>query len=405
MTLTRALFVLSLLPSLAVADTRDDVARHYAPIIYQETNDARKDHFAAFDYDGDWVGTNNLENLGAFPLVGTVYYSVIETTTHWFVQYMPYHPVDWKVTNGHEHDTESMLAVVAKAGGGLGQLQALEMRFHIEWLDYADAGVTNGAGVVRGPIHFDATSGRPAVYSQMVGHGICGGFSPPNFLFPDLALVCDHAAAPHIAQTGLVYSPDLPAVMPTIVSGAATPAGYALVDLRATVWPHIHEIGAGHAFKSAIDYQGARCNQYACPTQFGGDWNGDNGTSPGEPWVQEGGPGSPATGEQFFDPAYAFSKRLGFPQPFALVYCYNPYLGVDDSCPAVTAPGEEPPGEVTTDGGIPGTGPDLAEAGKPDAPLLPPDAGGGCQSTPGVPSSASLFAFAFAFALVRRRAR
>ena len=38
--------------------TRDQVAQHYAPVIYQETNDPIKDLFTAFDFDGDWNGDN-----------------------------------------------------------------------------------------------------------------------------------------------------------------------------------------------------------------------------------------------------------------------------------------------------------------------------------------------------------
>ena len=154
---------------------RDEVARHYAPVVYQETNDAIKDLFTAFDFDGNWNGDDNAENMECWsdatkcntadnpgsacagqkcPLRATVYYTVIETATHWFVQYMPYHPLDWKVTNGHENDTESILAVVAKAGGPFGTLQAMETRFHTDWYDYAVSGVGNAGGSVDGPIHF-----------------------------------------------------------------------------------------------------------------------------------------------------------------------------------------------------------------------------------------------------------
>src|SRR5258708_3299162 len=133
------------LPALAFAP-RDQVARHYAPVIYQETNDPIKDLYSAFDFDGDWNGANQAENMQCYadpsscntadnpgsrcagqkcPLIATVYYTVIETQTHWFVQYLPYHPLDWKVTSGHENDTESLLAVVAKSGGPFGALQLL----------------------------------------------------------------------------------------------------------------------------------------------------------------------------------------------------------------------------------------------------------------------------------------
>src|SRR5437773_6441748 len=109
---------------LLASPTREELARHHAPVIFQEANDPRKDLLAAFDYDGDWNGDNQAENLASHPLVATVYTTVIETPTHWFIQYMPYHPLDWKATNGHENDTESLLLVVSKSAG----LQAMETR-------------------------------------------------------------------------------------------------------------------------------------------------------------------------------------------------------------------------------------------------------------------------------------
>lgn len=334
------------------AATRDEVARKWAPILLQETNDPIKDLLTAYDFDGNWNGDDNAENMKCWsdpsqcdtgdnpksacagqkcPLVATVYYTVVETKTHWFVQYMPYHPLDWKVTNGHEHDTESVLAVVKK-DGGTGKLQALETRFHLYWYQYGDGTVKDSADDVDATIHFDTKSGRPMIYSQMVGHGLCGGFSPPNRLFPDLSITCNHGDTPHIDQTGVVYSPDLPAKMPVVQDGKVVETGYALVDLATSVWPHIKEIGKGKTFQNAIDFGGERCSMFTCPTSFGGNWEGNEGSSPGEPWAQEGGKGVSANGDQFFDPAYTMSKRLAFPAEFSLEYCSNPYLGIADTC-------------------------------------------------------------------------
>jgi hypothetical protein len=362
MRVAMGLVVLGLTANAARAATRDQVAQHYAPVIYQEAHDPIKDLYTAFDFDGDWDGDNQAENMECYsdssqcntadnpnspcagqkcPLIATMYYTVIETDTHWFVQYMPYHPLDWKVTNGHENDTESLLMVIIKAGGEYGVLQAMETRFHDVWYQYAnDPAIGTAGDNVDGPVHFDPASGRPAVYSQMVGHGICGGFSPPNYLFPDLQLTCNHGDTPHIDTTGVFYTPDLPAAMPVVVSNTTVNAGYTMVELITSVWTHIHDIGPGKTFLSPpIDYQGERCSMFACPTQFGGDWEGNEGQSPGEPWAQEGGNGVSAEGDQFFDPAYTMSKRLAFPMPFSLTYCFNPYLGIADTCGDLPADG------------------------------------------------------------------
>jgi|SRR5579871_5932044 len=395
------------LPPAAMATPRADLALHWAPIFYQETHDPVKDLYSAYDFDGDWDGDNNAENMACYakggcpsakcdgqgcPLVATVYYAVFETATHWFIQYMPYHPLDWKLTSGHEHDTESVFAVVGKDGSPFGALQALETRFHIWWLDFADGqSVTNGAASLTGPIHYDQSSGRPAVYVQMVGHGICGGFSPPNYVDPELSLTCDGATPPHIDKDGVVYHPDLAPSMPQVTSGVVM-AGYTLVDNMDVVWPHIHEIGAGKAFKSAVDYGGERCATFACPKQFGGPWEGDEGSSPAEPWAQPGGSGVSADGDQFFDPAYAMSKRLKFPMPFSLDYCWNPYLAITTGCP-----GDQAPDLLTA----------AADARVSDGGAMAPVAGGcGCRLGPSPLGKLRLFILvAIAVLLVARRRR
>ena len=48
-----------------------------------------------FDYDNDWVATNNWDNLHRTPLRAYMYYSVTETKTHWFVMYSSFHPRDY----------------------------------------------------------------------------------------------------------------------------------------------------------------------------------------------------------------------------------------------------------------------------------------------------------------------
>jgi hypothetical protein len=375
-----ALALASLLPaSPASALTRDEVAKKYAPVFFQEVRDKR-DLQTAYDFDGNWAGDDNGENVscvddpgscaatspckgGGCKLVGTVYYTVIETWSHWFVQYLPYHPLDVKVTNGHEHDTETVFVAVAKNVGGKDALQVMETQFHGSWFTYADASVTANAKAPDGPIHVDAT-GHPMVYQQQVGHGICGGFSAPNYLFPDLQLTCDHAATPHVDRTGVVYRPDLPAAEPVVLDGKAVEAGYAMVEILTSFWARKSEVGPGKTYKELVDFDGERCDVLACPKQFGGPLMGDEGDSPSFPWNQASGPGVDATGDQFFDPAFTMSRRLTFPQPIALEYCHNPYVGIVAGCsednpippetPAAAPASSPPPPEPTTSAPVDG---------------------------------------------------
>ena len=75
------------------------IAAALAPVIYQGLGDhPRADYLTNFDFDGDWKGDNNWKNLDnkTFPLKAYVYFSVIETTTHYYVHYAFFHPRDYK---------------------------------------------------------------------------------------------------------------------------------------------------------------------------------------------------------------------------------------------------------------------------------------------------------------------
>src|SRR5262245_54334324 len=76
-----------------------ELAGSFAPIFYQGLGEnPRADYLTNFDFDGDWKGDNNWQNLDqrSYPLRAYVYYSVVETATHYFIHYAMYHPRDYK---------------------------------------------------------------------------------------------------------------------------------------------------------------------------------------------------------------------------------------------------------------------------------------------------------------------
>ena len=76
-----------------------DIASHFAPIFYQALGDKpRSDYITNFDFDGDWRGDNNWQNLANadFPLKAYIYYAISETTTHFFIHFAVFHPRDYK---------------------------------------------------------------------------------------------------------------------------------------------------------------------------------------------------------------------------------------------------------------------------------------------------------------------
>ena len=118
------------------------LARHYSPVIYQHVDvrddeggrDGRADLILPFDYDGNWIGADNWENLNAGNwerysdknLAATVYYSVAQTTNYWFIYYAIFHPRDWTTHTDlvagfleHENDMEAISLMIHKGSGFL----------------------------------------------------------------------------------------------------------------------------------------------------------------------------------------------------------------------------------------------------------------------------------------------
>ena len=78
-----------------------ELARHWSPVIYQDTDAVRPraDYITRIYYDDTpWDTTDNWENLDGFSLKAYVYYWVVESEDHWFIGYAFYHPRDWGET-------------------------------------------------------------------------------------------------------------------------------------------------------------------------------------------------------------------------------------------------------------------------------------------------------------------
>ncbi len=161
------------------AETYRDLAKYWAPRIYHDTDDSYYlgDYITHFNFDGDYNGKNNWENLDAFATVPAyVYYAVSETETHYFIHYALFHPRDWHEwlsADRHENDLEGVSLVVRK-GGRYGSLIAMETLAHDEFYQYgAHASVANGGESLDGTVSlFDQR--HPRIFVEAKGHGIYG---------------------------------------------------------------------------------------------------------------------------------------------------------------------------------------------------------------------------------------
>ena len=155
------LTVNSLEDSLNIDPTTDSVseesgfnallAYRWAPIHVQDVDTSgpgslsgRSDYITSINFDGEWSTGNNWENAEHLPLPAHAYYSVTETTTHWFILYAFYHPRDWRdifeLETSHENDLEGALTVIRKPQGNLsdrlGTLEAMVTVSHNDFFSY-----------------------------------------------------------------------------------------------------------------------------------------------------------------------------------------------------------------------------------------------------------------------------
>jgi hypothetical protein len=158
------------------------IAYFHAPILFQDTEtrgqsqdegnaasvdqpiQRRGDFPIRFDFDGDWNGLNNWANFAKRPPADKnkdamarafIYYSVVETETHYFINYCAYHAQDREPrcsdVECHENDLEGGLHVVKKGpeNGGMGTLWMMMYLAHDNWFTYlTPAG--RAAGIKRG---------------------------------------------------------------------------------------------------------------------------------------------------------------------------------------------------------------------------------------------------------------
>lgn len=166
-------------PRAAGNARHDELARTWAPRLYQDIDDSHAvgDYVTKFNFDGDYSGKNNWENLSRFATVPAyVYYAVSETETHYFIHYAVFHPQDWHEWLGaerHENDLEGLSLAIRKTGGP-GTLVAMETMAHDQFYQYrAHPDVSDGGQAIDGEVSlYDGT--HPRVFIEAKGHGIVG---------------------------------------------------------------------------------------------------------------------------------------------------------------------------------------------------------------------------------------
>lgn len=330
-----------------------DVAARFAPIFYQALGDnPRSDYVTNFDFDGDWLGSNNWKNVDnkLFPLKAYIYYSVSETQTHYFIHYAVFHPRDYKggakkgvlfselIKEGvkiaskgneptgmlaeagvaHENDMEGALVVVEKKSASADDdvVVFVETLAHNNFLTYVPASSENSSFKT-----FKTEGQNVLLFIEPKGHGI----EAENKL--------------QKADDVLIYKFGGIAGDPQKAKDKRV--DYELIAIQTTLWARARSAKPNATFGAIKDFGSVSIDvmQNGKPVvkkialgslgmAFDGDFGGRNMARPPWAWF-DNDRRSEQLGLWFFDPAKVIKRDFNLPNSFSTAYVRLPFWAVN----------------------------------------------------------------------------
>ncbi len=330
------------------------IAQQFAPIIYQCLGDEpRADYITNFDFDGDWNGDNNWDNLDnrKHRLRAYVYYSLIETTTHYFICYATFHPRDYKggkanssildalikegirragkdptggladdIALSHENDLEGCLVVAEKRGTNFADAVVVyaETMAHNRFYKYRTTNTRSNIGEI-----VDLQDQHPMIFSEAKGHGV-------------FSYTGSREQIRKSTRGTLIYEPKGAADDADEVRGKTL--SYDLIPMQETLWKRA-EGGTNDTYGEEFDYgkiavTGAKSDGKETKvekkigkigTNFLGQEGFKNKARAPWAWYDNLEPES-VPGEWFFNPALVIARHFGLDKNFSKIYVYHPFL-------------------------------------------------------------------------------
>lgn len=309
-----------------------DLATWYSPVVVQDVGCPidqgcylnYADYITRIDYDGDYVGNNNWNNLGypekARPLPAYVYYAVLETETHYFIWYALFHPADhfkcYAVhMDTHENDLEGMVMCVYKDGSKYGDLRMVQPQRHLHFYQYTppgETGIYDGHDDIDGTVALDNTypGVHPVVYVEGGGHGTQNedtGDWPSVYYY----------------YTGTAEDPDEVGFAP---SGTCYHCGYDLLSIFAEIWEQrTNCCGSGYLLDNWGNYERWGFNVQGLGRNFDGDDGVDDSAKTPWYWDDADDGDSWLNGDWFMHAAGYHGFRFGWAEPFSTTYIFHPF--------------------------------------------------------------------------------
>ncbi|MBI4909382.1 MAG: hypothetical protein HY820_37535 [Acidobacteria bacterium] len=333
----------------ASTDPYRPLVEHYAPMFAQETwFQPKADVPTRFDYDGDFLGDNNWDNLDKGTSQAYIHYAVMETGTHWFLIYNAWHPRDYsdKCVAGscHENDNEGLILTVLKDGTQFGQLQVMETLAHDNVYAFTnDNSIRGNAHAIDGKIEFYENS-HPIVFVESGGHGIYGSTKKVYSRY-------DASKDQFTEGTGNTFVYKGVAERPKHANERKV--GYELLPILTHWWPRAASDQDQKMFDAFQPYSpsGNRpgIKLPKAGTTFWGRKQAANKAKPFWGWHDNKTlkNGLLAVGQWGLDPAYGIAQSVRLPQQVSTDYIYNPYLGIGDTPPSQPAAAAAPAITIT----------------------------------------------------------
>lgn len=242
-----------------------------------------------------------------------IYYSVVETETHWFLGYYDFHSRDWTEVFilQHENDFEGILVVIKKEPEPWGEFLCLITESHGALLPYTDSdsypsnAVTNSHNTIRGDVEFEyidtynisvpfSGHDHPIIYVDQWGHGVHADNRWEINGFPN--------------DAGIIYKPLGISEEPQ--KKVNCNVSYSLIDIDVFWDMRGGPYGEGQALGSFNTMDGDNFGVDAA--QFPWAWDDSND-------------GPTFAGELFYNPAGLVDTHLNGLGDFSHKYLYNPY--------------------------------------------------------------------------------
>ena len=344
----------------------EQIAARYSPIIYQRTGSGlvQGDYLTSFDFDKDWDGSNNFNNLKqATEIPSFIYYDVVETKSHYFVRYLYFYPYHFGTGEKRFGNEMSGATVVVQKYPQEAPI-AVVTYFAVEDQEEMRSYVTSDSGIVKDKPHayygvnfvFERDvlfpDGHYLAYLTSGTHESCLWVHTTKENPLDLRCQLTQSEKENMTVINYVYGGGDYDSLKKPFPASRGDVRYAMKKLIEEFWVRRDQVGPNKVFGSTDKYEppeGRPGNNLLFPDTFVDPvdptspykgrapwaWKWQTTALPinGQPFYQVDLP----KGTYFIDPAYFFMKRHRLTADFnsatktgySLDYCFNPYLLID----------------------------------------------------------------------------